>query len=152
MSPIKLFIFFFCSVPFFCFSEETLDCLGLGFVTESLYCSTCRNLKEFVKDEQIFSHCKKCCTEDVSSDLEQKKFVKVVLIVDSWALIAFPHVKEFVEKEQKLRRFPAFSTRYVSHSDPKLILTDTEGQVQHLSISGWKTENLEEFLSTKLER
>ena len=39
------------------------ECLDLGF-TDTLSCSQCAKMGEFVKDEALLADCKSCCVED----------------------------------------------------------------------------------------
>jgi len=144
------FALLLCVTIFGTLGEEAPNCKEKGFDPASLFCSSCNALKEFVNDEGIYQDCRQCCIEDGVSDIEQKKFVKAVLVVDNWRLAGYPQLKQFIDKEWEQHKFPPFSVRWVNGAEPKLILTDTDGGTQHLSISGWKTENLEEFLSTTL--
>jgi len=45
---------------------------------------------------------------------------------------------------------PIFFVEYVGGADPSLFLTDSGGNTEKLGIDNWKTENIVEFLNTKL--
>jgi len=46
--------------------ETNTKCFELGF-SESLLCSGCDKLHEFVHDNELYEDCIKCCAEDESS-------------------------------------------------------------------------------------
>ena len=43
------------------------ECLALGF-TDTLACSQCAKMGEFVKDEALMADCRGCCTDDGDED------------------------------------------------------------------------------------
>ena len=44
-------------------SPSAEECLELGF-TDTLSCSQCAKMGEFVKDEALLADCKTCCVDD----------------------------------------------------------------------------------------
>jgi len=65
-------------------------------------------------------------------------------------LAHFPHIKEFIDAENSKKRFPTLSIEFVRGHNPVLRLESSDGTTEDLNIEKWKTENIEEFLATKL--
>jgi hypothetical protein len=50
-------------------------CAAAGFVSDSLFCSTCLELKNFIdSDADLINECQSCCTDDVS-EVEQVRIL-----------------------------------------------------------------------------
>jgi len=61
-------------------AEDTDACAEMGF-TDSLLCSNCDKLSEYVSDDELVGLCKKCCTEDSGGDDGKVLYAKAVLEV-----------------------------------------------------------------------
>eukprot|EP01117_Protostelium_nocturnum_P014887 TRINITY_DN5715_c0_g1_i1.p1 TRINITY_DN5715_c0_g1~~TRINITY_DN5715_c0_g1_i1.p1 ORF type:complete len:154 (-),score=46.15 TRINITY_DN5715_c0_g1_i1:129-590(-) len=136
----------FCAVSAVEFDKK--KCLELGF-GEDLLCSSCDDLKTFVKDKSLHEECASCCqASQKENEGKTTQFSEGKLIVCKWKLGRFPHVSEFIEKRAEF--FPHLQIEYRTYADPILQLTNSEGEVETLRIEGWKTENIEEFLRGNL--
>ncbi|KAJ0876175.1 putative selenoprotein F/M [Helianthus annuus] len=126
---------------FVCSKAEQLsskECEDLGFTCLAL-CSDCNFLAEYVKDEELLSDCRKCCTED-SDDSTSK-------IIYSGAVL---EVVSFIEDEKE--KFPSVKVQYAFNAPPKLIMLDDAGQHKEtIRIDNWKREHILEFLREKLK-
>ena len=49
-------------------SDVREECAESGFVTDSLFCSTCDELSNFVNDSDLVKQCKQCCTDDTGAE------------------------------------------------------------------------------------
>ncbi|KAJ0913198.1 putative selenoprotein F/M [Helianthus annuus] len=111
------------------------ECEDLGFTGLAL-CSDCNSLAEYVKDQELLSDCRKCCTED-SDDSTSK-------IIYSGAVVSF------IEDEKE--KFPSVKVQYAFNAPPKLIMLDDAGQHKEtIRIDNWKREHILEFLREKLK-
>lgn len=78
-----------------------------------------------------------------------KVFPKATLVVCQWMVKDYPHISEFISK--KASAFKNLNIKYQGGARPTLHLKSTTGgTLETLSVSSWKTENLEEFLKQKL--
>ncbi|EGC31315.1 hypothetical protein DICPUDRAFT_82783 [Dictyostelium purpureum] len=48
--------------------------------------------------------------------------------------------------DNKAKDYNKFKFTHEQGANPRLVLRDTEGKEEEISIDGWKSENLEEFL------
>ncbi|KAJ1626234.1 hypothetical protein T492DRAFT_878809 [Pavlovales sp. CCMP2436] len=107
-------------------------CAELGF--PSPLCATCARLGERVgAADALVAECTGCCSEG------SKKYSRAVLQV----------IAEFLETSAD--KFANFEVRYEQGAPPVMLLENERGEVEEeISLSHWKTENLQEFLHEKL--
>jgi len=54
-------------------------CLELGFRQETLLCSACDRMKEFVRDEALLNECHSCCESDHRTEIKQYPMATLVV-------------------------------------------------------------------------
>lgn len=86
-------------------AEES--CQDMGFA-ETLLCSGCDKLAQYVKDEQLLSECRKCCLEEAKSDPNQK-FAFATLVVCNTCLENYPSLANFIRDRAK--KYPNFEVQ-----------------------------------------
>jgi hypothetical protein len=130
-------------------------CVAQGYLPGSLACSTCTELSKVVGEARA-SSCFSCCSS--SLDLKEGDAPR---LFDSAALFNCPTrnnggVAEFLEKKAKSWSDVKITDdcRY-SHSS--LVFTNDEavkskGAVVHVSVDGWKVEQIEKILTTHLRQ
>ncbi|KAF9593254.1 hypothetical protein IFM89_021010 [Coptis chinensis] len=129
---------------------NTKDCENLGFTGLAL-CSDCNTFAEYVKNEELVSDCRKCCTEDSDDSMSKITYSGAVLEVCSRKLVFYPEVVGFIEEEKD--QFPSVRIQYVFNSPPKLVMLDNDGQYKEtIRIDNWKREHLLQFLTEKVKR
>jgi len=147
---VGLFLALLCVVGISANNNDVLSaerCLELGFSRETLVCSSCDRLREYVKDEELFHDCLTCCEPEFSDD--SSRFQSATLTLCDCILPSSPHIDAFLRREA--RHFPNLKIRYVNGHLPILELRHADGRVaQSIGISGWKTEQIKEFLTQKL--
>ncbi|EKX38781.1 hypothetical protein GUITHDRAFT_115110 [Guillardia theta CCMP2712] len=112
-------------------AEKNASCRELGF-TETLVCSKCTRLEESIKDTDLVSECRSCCSEDVDD-----------------ASAAFPDVVTFID--EKAKQFPKVSVRYQRGAPPTLYLKDEKGgEIDKIRIDSWNTDTIVEFMKERL--
>jgi len=123
------------------------DCRQLGF-SETLLCSSCSDLSQFVTDGDLIKECKSCCSDETENT--EQTFVSAQLVVCRCAhhINSFPHIFEFIDKNSQ--DYPKLTVVNERGSPPLLRLKDNTGALDTLNIEGWKTEHLEQFLKEKL--
>ncbi|KAJ0502486.1 putative selenoprotein F/M [Helianthus annuus] len=125
------------------------ECEDLGFTCLAL-CSDCNSLAEYVKDEELLSDCRKCCTEDSDDSTSKIIYSGAVLEVCMRKLVFYPEVVSFIEDEKE--KFPSVKVQYAFNASPKLIMLDDAGQHKEtIRIDNWKREHILEFLREKLK-
>jgi len=127
--------------------SDPIWCSERGFLSDQLQCTKCEELKEFVKKQELYDDCKKCCYE---VNKVEKKYVSAELKMCSCQFERYPHIKNFIEQENEQRRYPTLTINYARLEDPIIQLRTEDGMIDELPISKWKTENLEEFFNTVL--
>jgi len=127
--------------------DANTSCSALGF-KETLLCSTCSEMENFVKDEELVNECKKCCAEE--KDSSAKLYQRISLQICSWKIGHYPHIQEFADKHAP--KYPNFNVAFVNGADPILIMTDDKGNTESQTCSSWKTENFIEFLDENLAK
>eukprot|EP01097_Dermamoeba_algensis_P004209 TRINITY_DN2784_c0_g2_i1.p1 TRINITY_DN2784_c0_g2~~TRINITY_DN2784_c0_g2_i1.p1 ORF type:complete len:165 (-),score=41.88 TRINITY_DN2784_c0_g2_i1:124-567(-) len=146
---IKLALAFFLLVSLFSssFSATEAQCTEWGFGSD-LSCENCKKLGEVVSDTELVSECNKCCREEENS--KEEVYSKAQLVVCRWQLKEFPHIYEFVNK--KLHQYKKLELQFQQGRRPTLLMFDQKGQIaKTLSLSSWKTEEVEEYLKAKLK-
>ncbi|CAL9120822.1 unnamed protein product [Musa textilis] len=125
------------------------ECEDLGFTGLAL-CSDCNTLAEYVKDEELVSDCRKCCSEDSDDSISKVIFSSAILEVCMRKLVFYPEVVAFIEEEKD--EFPYVKVQYAYASPPKLIMLDGEGnQKEIIRIDNWKREHIRQFLKEKVK-
>ncbi|KAM0056639.1 putative selenoprotein F/M [Helianthus debilis subsp. tardiflorus] len=125
------------------------ECEDLGFTGLAL-CSDCNSLAEYVKDQELLSDCRKCCTEDSDDSTSKIIYSGAVLEVCMRKLVFYPEVVSFIEDEKE--KFPSVKVQYAFNAPPKLIMLDDAGQHKEtIRIDNWKREHILEFLREKLK-
>ena len=120
-------------------------------------CSTCAALAEFVPSnlggDTLAADCRACCTQDApasSSSTPARAHSAVLEVCDS-QLRRHAHIQGFLDREVK-----QFGPGKVTHlprwgMPPRLLLQDETGAVlETVRIDGWKTEQIVEFLGSRL--
>ncbi|KAM5554147.1 hypothetical protein ABKV19_026071 [Rosa sericea] len=128
---------------------STRECENLGFTGLAL-CSDCNSLAEYVKDQELVSDCKKCCTEDSNDSMTKITYSGAILEVCMRKLVFYPEIVGFIEEEKD--RFPSVKVQYVFNSPPKLIMLDDAGEHKEIvRIDNWKREHILQFLQGKVK-
>ncbi|KAE8692000.1 hypothetical protein F3Y22_tig00110864pilonHSYRG00407 [Hibiscus syriacus] len=144
-------IFVLISFSSFVSSKEQLSpkqCEDLGF-TGLAICSDCNTFVEYVKDKDLISDCKKCCTEDSDDSTSKITYSGAILEVCMRKLVFYPEIVGFIEEEKD--KFPTVKTQYLFNSPPKLIMLGDEGQHKEtIRIDNWKREHILQFLQKKV--
>ncbi|CAL9129121.1 unnamed protein product [Musa acuminata var. zebrina] len=125
------------------------ECEDLGFTGLAL-CSDCNTLGEYVKDKELVSDCRKCCSEDSDDSLSKVTFLGAILEVCMRKLMFYPEVAAFIEEEKD--EFSYVKFKYAYASPPKLIMLDSEGnEKETIRIDNWKREHIQQFLKEKVK-
>ncbi|WOK96486.1 15 kDa selenoprotein-like [Canna indica] len=125
------------------------ECEDLGFTGLAL-CSDCNTLAEYVKDEELVSDCRKCCSEDSDDSISKMTFSGAILEVCMRKLVFYPEVVAFIEEEKD--KFPYVKVQYAYSSPPKLIMLDSDGDKKEtIRIDNWKREHIQQFLKGKVK-
>ncbi|MQM16487.1 hypothetical protein Taro_049447 [Colocasia esculenta] len=121
------------------FGEQlsTRECEDLGFTGLAL-CSDCTAFAEYVKNEELVSDCRKCCTEDSDDSMSKVIYAGAILEVCMRKLVFYPETVAFIEEEKD--KFPAVRVQYVYASPPKLVMLDDDGHHQE-TIRGRKEDD-----------
>ncbi|XP_050374293.1 uncharacterized protein LOC126791840 [Argentina anserina] len=128
---------------------STRECENLGFTGLAL-CSDCNSLADYVKDQELISDCKKCCTEDSNDSMTKITYSGAILEVCMRKLVFYPEIVGFIEEEKD--RFPSVKIQYMFNSPPKLImLDDAGGHKETVRIDNWKREHILQFLQGKVK-
>ncbi|KAG9447046.1 hypothetical protein H6P81_013174 [Aristolochia fimbriata] len=145
--PLKLFLFF---VPLVLGQQlSSRECENLGFTGLAL-CSDCNTFAEFVKNEELVSDCRKCCTEDSDDSMSKITYATAVIEVCMRKLPFYPELVGFIEEEKD--QFPFVKVRYQFGSPPRLVLLDDQGeQKESLRIDNWKREHIRQFFQEKVK-
>eukprot|EP00245_Coleochaete_scutata_P016506 TRINITY_DN7734_c0_g1_i1.p1 TRINITY_DN7734_c0_g1~~TRINITY_DN7734_c0_g1_i1.p1 ORF type:complete len:167 (+),score=26.09 TRINITY_DN7734_c0_g1_i1:140-640(+) len=129
--------------------EVASNCEELGFTGLAL-CSDCDSFADFVKDEELVADCRRCCAQEADSLISQMTFASAVLEMCGRKLPFYSNIARFVDESAK--NFPLLKIKWRQGSPPKLVLRDENGVDQEtVRIDSWKTEQIEEFLTTKLQ-
>ncbi|KAJ8615844.1 hypothetical protein MRB53_035216 [Persea americana] len=152
MQQKLLFFLVICSVWDLGKQEEQLsykECEDLGFTGLAL-CSDCNTFAEFVKNDELVSDCRKCCTEDSDDSMSKVTYSGAVLEVCMRKLVFYPEVVAFIEEEKD--QFPSVKVQYMFASPPRLIMLDDDGQQKEsIRIDNWKREHIRQFLREKVK-
>ncbi|XP_076887240.1 uncharacterized protein LOC143537334 [Bidens hawaiensis] len=139
-------------VVFVCSRAEQLspkECEDLGFTGLAL-CSDCNALAEYVKDQELLSDCRKCCTEDSDDSTSKIVYSGAIVEVCMRKLVFYPEIVSFIEDEKE--KVPSVKVQYAFNAPPKLIMLDDAGQHKEtIRIDNWKREHIREFLKEKLK-
>ncbi|KAL6185501.1 hypothetical protein ACLB2K_041634 [Fragaria x ananassa] len=128
---------------------STRECENLGFTGLAL-CSDCNSLADYVKDQELVSDCKKCCTEDSNDSMTKITYSGAILEVCMRKLVFYPEIVSFIEEEKD--RFPSVKVQYSFNSPPKLIMLDDAGEHKEtIRIDNWKQEHILQFLQGKVK-
>ncbi|KAL6189207.1 hypothetical protein ACLB2K_040597 [Fragaria x ananassa] len=128
---------------------STRECENLGFTGLAL-CSDCNSLADYVKDQELVSDCKKCCTEDSNDSMTKITYSGAILEVCMRKLVFYPEIVAFIEEEKD--RFPSVKVQYSFNSPPKLIMLDDAGEHKEtIRIDNWKQEHILQFLQGKVK-
>ncbi|KAL0487177.1 selenoprotein SEP15 [Acrasis kona] len=136
-------------------AKSNEDCSKLGFVKDSLPCTTCDEMKIFFSDETLINDCLSCCGE-VKEEATQEnalddavKYTKAVLRFAPWKIRSFPEVLDFVNT--KMDEFKNLSLDEYYDEAPQLVLTKTDNSEETVTVSNWKADQIKEFLKEKLQ-
>ncbi|XP_020575028.1 selenoprotein F [Phalaenopsis equestris] len=125
------------------------ECENLGFTGLAL-CSDCNTFAQYIKDEELVSDCRKCCSDDTNDSSSKVSFSGAILEVCMRKLVFYPDVVAFIEEEKD--QFPSVKVQYVYASPPKLIMLDEDGKhVETIRIDNWKREHILQFLKEKVK-
>ncbi|KAL6191497.1 hypothetical protein ACLB2K_037887 [Fragaria x ananassa] len=128
---------------------STRECENLGFTGLAL-CSDCNSLADYVKDQELVSDCKKCCTEDSNDSMTKITYSGAILEVCMRKLVFYPEIVAFIEEEKDW--FPSVKVQYSFNSPPKLIMLDDAGKHKEtIRIDNWKREHILHFLQGKVK-
>ncbi|KAL8214205.1 hypothetical protein R6Q57_003654 [Mikania cordata] len=151
--PLKMWkLIYAVLLIFVCSKAEQLsskECEDLGFTGLAL-CSDCNALAEYVKDQELLSDCRKCCTEDSDDSTSKIIYSGAILEVCMRKLVFYPEIVSFIEDEKE--KFSSIKVQYAFNAPPKLIMLDDAGQHKEtIRIDNWKREHILEFLREKLK-
>ncbi|XP_058094175.1 uncharacterized protein LOC131240129 [Magnolia sinica] len=125
------------------------ECENLGFTGLAL-CSDCNRFAEYVKNEELVSDCRKCCTEDSDDSMSKVTYSGAILEVCMRKLVFYPEVVGFIEEEKD--QFPSLKVQYVYASPPRLAMLDDDGHHKEtIRIDNWKREHIRQFLREKVK-
>ncbi|KAL5719690.1 hypothetical protein ACHQM5_012437 [Ranunculus cassubicifolius] len=125
------------------------ECEKLGFSGLAL-CSDCNTFAEYVKDEELVSDCRKCCTEDSDDAMSKITYSGAIIEVCNRKLVFYPEIVGFLEEEKD--QFPYIKIQYMFNSPPKLVMLDKDGQHKEtIRIDNWKKEHIRQFLTEKVK-
>lgn len=125
------------------------QCEDLGFTGLAL-CSDCNTFAEYVKNEELVSDCRKCCTEESDDSFSKVKYAGAILQVCMRKLVFYPEIVAFIEEEKD--KFSAVKVQYAYSSPPKLVMLDDDGnQKETIRIDNWKREHILQFLKEKVK-
>ncbi|KAL3506845.1 hypothetical protein ACH5RR_032227 [Cinchona calisaya] len=125
------------------------ECESLGFTGLAL-CSDCNTFAEYVKDQELVSDCRKCCTEDSDDAITKVIYSGAILEVCMRKLVFYPEIVGFIEEEKD--KFPSVKVQYAFNSPPKLVLLDDDGEPKEtIRIDNWKREHILQFLRGKVK-
>ncbi|CDP10869.1 unnamed protein product [Coffea canephora] len=129
---------------------STKECESLGFNGLAL-CSDCNTFAEYVKDQELVSDCRRCCTEDSDDGMSKIIYSGAILEVCMRKLVFYPEIVGFIEEEKD--KFPSVKVRYAFSSPPKLIMLDDDGeQKETIRIDNWRREHILQFLNGKVKQ
>ncbi|KAH0462579.1 hypothetical protein IEQ34_010154 [Dendrobium chrysotoxum] len=129
--PLLLLVY----LPFVALGDQLSPkkCENLGFTHRAL-CSDCNTLAEYVKDGELVSDCRRCCSDDTNDSLSKVSFSGAILEVCMRKLVFYPEVVAFIEEEKD--QFSSVKVQYVYASPPKLVMLDEDGNnvetIRHL--------------------
>uniref|UniRef100_A0A1D1Y5E0 Selenoprotein F n=1 Tax=Anthurium amnicola TaxID=1678845 RepID=A0A1D1Y5E0_9ARAE len=127
----------------------TRECENLGFTGLAL-CSDCNTFAEYIKNEELVSDCRKCCTEDSDDSTSKVIYSGAILEVCMRKLVFYPEILAFIEEEK--HQFPAVKVQYIYASPPKLRMLDDNGHhTETVRIDNWKREHILQFLREKVK-
>ncbi|KAI3848572.1 hypothetical protein MKW92_021705 [Papaver armeniacum] len=150
-SALKLgFVLLFLVAPLVSGEElSTKECENLGFNGLAL-CSDCNTFAEYVKNEELVSDCKKCCTEDSDDSTSKITYSGALIEVCMRKLVFYPEIVGFIEEEKD--QFRSLKVQYIFNSPPKLVMLNEEGQHKEtIRIDNWKREHIRQFLKKKMK-
>ncbi|XP_076881003.1 uncharacterized protein LOC143528997 [Bidens hawaiensis] len=125
------------------------ECEDLGFTGLAL-CSDCNALAEYLKDQELLTDCRKCCSEDSDDSTSKIVYSGAIVEVCMRKLVFYPEIVSFIEDEKE--KFPSVKVEYAFNAPPKLIMLDDAGQHKEtIRIDNWKREHIREFLKEKLK-
>jgi len=146
--PLRIEVFLYQLILFFSLpltQAADQSCVELGFA-ETLVCSHCQQLKEYVDDGELLAECSKCCIDDSATN-QKVEYISAVLEVCQWKLGRFPQIQAFITAN--INNHPNLKLQYMRGADPILRLKSLS-QEETISLASWTTDNLEEFLKQKL--
>ncbi|XP_078181908.1 selenoprotein family protein [Carex rostrata] len=124
-------------------------CEDLGFTGLAL-CSDCNTFAEYVKDEELVSDCRKCCSEDSDNSLSKATFSGAILEVCMRKMGFYPEIVAFIEEDKD--DFAYVRVQYAFSSPPKLIMLDSDGHHKEtIRIDNWKRDHIRQFLKEKVK-
>jgi hypothetical protein len=119
-------------------------CKVQGF-SDSLVCSTCNKLSIAVGEEgkNVVKECKSCCQNDGAVS-----YIQGVFSLCDWKLPQYPEVKTFLD--EKAKNYNNLDIEYIRGKNPELIMEKSDGQKDHINVDRWKTDDIVEFLDSRL--
>lgn len=127
-------------------------CAALGFDPVRLKCSTCDMLKRRVEEQDngsqdIIQECLGCCN---SKTAVLERFGSARLTADAGQQDRDQDLHDFIKRKAPL--FPSLEVEYMEGAHPALELEneDDPDRVLRAEVSGWKSEHIFEFLSSRL--
>ena len=60
-----------------------------------------------------------------------------------------PHIKTFVE--EKASKYSNLDVEFIRGKSPELVMEKADGEVDRIPVEKWKTDDIEEFLSSRLQ-
>ncbi|XP_072992720.1 uncharacterized protein [Typha latifolia] len=125
------------------------ECEDLGFTGLAL-CSDCSTFAEYVKNEELVSDCRKCCSEDSDDSISKVAYSGAILELCMRKMVFYPEIVAFIEEDKN--EFPYLDVRYAYASPPKLIMLDNEDHPKEtIRIDNWKREHIRQFLKEKVK-
>jgi hypothetical protein len=137
-------------------TASAVECIELGFNSETLECGTCEVVLRVVGDEVLYDECKSCCNHSLQED----RYERLVLEVDRRFIDTFGDVKRLIsivegrKKKKKVEStvlndlsLAGLTVRYVFGARPTLHRkkSDTEPQ-DSLNVGPWTLDVWKDFL------
>jgi len=133
-------------------TNKTSNCTALGYNPVLLRCSTCHELGRKLREGGIVgdleTECLGCCKEE---DALKRIFSSARMIVDAQVQDKDQDVHDFIKRKAPL--FSGLEVEYQEGAWPAIELEkeDDPNHVLRADVSGWKSDHLVEFLTTKFK-
>ena len=122
---------------------NSLQCLSLGFNSNSLQCNICDNLLKITDDFLLFEECKECC----KLQGEEEKYELIILESDQKILKRYENILNILQELEELNVI----MRYKYRTLPTLLMykerIDDE-PTEIIEISSWSSDTLIDYIKS----